>query len=262
MDRNISSPLAFPLLQAGAMSQSPQFPDTQWTLHIIATMHGDAAAGRALNDLCLKYRQPVYALFRSKGLSHEAAEDLTQELLSRLTHSRIWQRADRAKGRFRDYLHKIAFNAFLNYLRRNGGTAPESLDLLMENETAPPGADGDDSRAFDREWAHTVLANAFLRLESDPAWSGYFPYARKLFPGNHIIPSYAEAAVALGVLESSASQLIKRLRAAFAQYLRSEVRRTLSPEDDLEEEIAYLASVLKEYPMEIPPENPPQDQET
>jgi DNA-directed RNA polymerase specialized sigma24 family protein len=250
------------------MSQSLQFPNTQWTLHCIATLHGDAAAGRALNDLCTSYRQPVYALYRSKGLSHENAEDLTQKLLLQLTRSRVWQSADRAKGRFRDYLHKIAVNAFYNFHRysraksRNGGIAPESLDLLIENETAPPSAEGEDIRAFDREWAHSVIANTFQHMESDPAWSRYFPYARKLFPGNHTIPTYTEAAIGLGVLESSASKLIMRLRAQFAHSLRSEVRNTLSPGDNIDAEMAYLASILTHYPMPLPPENPPADQKT
>jgi RNA polymerase sigma-70 factor (ECF subfamily) len=56
--------------------------------------------------------------------------------------------------------------------------------------------------------------------------------------------TYAQAALELGMSEGAIRTAVHRLRQQYAQILRSEVGRTLSREEDLEEELRHLLGVL------------------
>jgi RNA polymerase sigma-70 factor (ECF subfamily) len=54
----------------------------------------------------------------------------------------------------------------------------------------------------------------------------------------------AQAALELGMSEGAVRTAVHRLRQQYAQILRAEVAQTLSREEDLEEELRHLLSVL------------------
>jgi len=229
------------------------FPTTQWSLMAIASMNGDRAGREALEELCRRYRQPVFAYFKSRLPVWEDAEDMTQILFVQLVRKGIWRRAEAGKGRFRTYLTGVARHALSNWrrssrcTRRGAGVSLESLDLLSNYDPAMAVPESSD-RAFNLAWACAATASALRRLEARaaavPGDAARFAVLRRFLPGAAAPPSSAEAAAQLGVTEDNLRTLLHRLRGSFREALRAEVAQTLGLEEDLDEEMIFLGRVL------------------
>ena len=225
------------------------FPTTQWTLLAIATMNGDETSREAMEELCRIYRAPVFHFFRKHLDDPADAEDLTQELLSKLTQSRIWRRGDADLGRFRTYLLAIATNALRTRLsdRRRAGVQ-KSLDELLDlgADFASPGAG--EQEEFDRHWATAAVTAAWravqTRAEVRPETARRFAVLRRFLPGSAKPISNEEAAELLGLDHGNLRTLVHRLRRDFRDALRSAIAATIPPEADLDEEMAYLSGIM------------------
>jgi RNA polymerase sigma-70 factor (ECF subfamily) len=65
-----------------------------------------------------------------------------------------------------------------------------------------------------------------------------------LASGAEPLPTYAELAVRLGIGESTLRSHVTRLRARYREVLRTEVRRTVDTEAEVDEELHELLRVL------------------
>ena len=148
-----------------AMAEPPEssiFPRTDW-----AELGKAAEAEPApLDRLVRLYWHPlkIYLL-----ATFPALKDQTDELLQDFAEDKLLQegwlrKADRARGRFRDFLKTSLRNFVLNRLNRaDVKNAPVSLDAL-EQDWPEPEAAADE---FDLAWARTVLAETLRRMEAD-----------------------------------------------------------------------------------------------
>ncbi len=237
------------------MPPSPLFPLTRWTLLAEATLDGDAGGRAALERLCENYRPPVVAFLRNRGWSPEEAEDLTQDLFAKLLASRAWKQADRAKGRFRNFLLTILRRLVASHVvhtktqKNGGGWTAVSLEWLNEETGWEPADEeaAEPSVEFDRTWAARMLRVACARVESRWREGGReqeFAVYRRFLPGSQLPPGYAEVTAALGNSESAARSAVCRLRQELAEALRQEVSLTVNSPHEIDEEMAYLHSVL------------------
>ena len=124
------------------------FTETRWTQVTLAAGHGrSAAAQHALNGLCARYWRSIYSFLRRKGHAPSDAEDLTQSFFGQLLDESAFARADRTKGRFRNFLLGALERFLVDESRRHraqkrgGGRFVQSLDFQGAEERYEQEAD-------------------------------------------------------------------------------------------------------------------------
>jgi len=234
-----------------------QFATTHWSVVLNAGCDDSSPqALMAIEKLARAYWYPLYAYIRRRGHDAHAAEDVTQEFFVRVINTNFFARADRNKGRFRSWLLG-AMNHFLAHewekartQKRGGGTALISLDEAQANERYERNLVSEcaPETLFDRQWAFTVLDRAAARLREGYVADGrpeIYECLKAFISGSGVAPTYAEAAVALGLSESAVKSAIHRLRQRFQELIREEVAETVSTPADLDEELRYLLAAIR-----------------
>jgi RNA polymerase sigma factor (sigma-70 family) len=240
--------------------QSDLFPSTHWSVVLAAgsSQAEPEIAQAALAELCQTYWAPLYSFVRSRGYAVHDAQDLTQSFFAYLIEHKIYARADQQKGRFRSFLLASLKNFLADAfdhertLKRGGGQSflPLNEEQAKEAESLFQTHSGtsNEDLIFDRSWAESLVAAGLDRLSAD-----YKGEAReKLFNELRIFvaggagppPTYAELAVRLGMTESTLRSHVTRLRARYREALRTEVRRTVDTEAEVDEELHELLHVL------------------
>ncbi len=240
------------------------FSATHWSVIVSAgESQADPEGSRgALAALCQTYWPPLYAYARSRGCSMHDAQDLTQDFFAYLLTQKIYKRADRAKGKFRSFL-LASFKNFLSdardreqALKRGGGREFVTLDegkahsaesLFQTHHSLGQEASGED-RLFERSWAETLIGAPLVRLslayQADGKELLFKQLKSFLTVGAEPLPTYAELAAQLGIAESTLRSHVTRLRARYREMLRSEVRRTVKTDDEVDGELRALLRVL------------------
>lgn len=229
------------------MSESVFHP-TRWTL-VLRARGEDAQAKAALSELCAAYYAPVVAFLRRDGRGDDAAREKAHAFFASVLAGGVGE-PEPDRGRFRSYLLGALKN-FLSHQRdaalaqKRGGGA-EHVPLASETETSPGLpllAPADDSLAFDREWAFTVIARALAALEAEHAGKvEHFATLRPWLDGGGEL-SQAEAARALGMTENAVKVAIHRLRVRFRELIRTEIAATVNDPREVADELRHLIAI-------------------
>jgi RNA polymerase sigma-70 factor (ECF subfamily) len=234
-----------------------EFTTTHWSVVLVAGGTASSAADGALEHLCRTYWYPLYAYVRRHGHSESDAQDLTQSFFARLLERKHLRLADRNQGRFRTFLLSSLKNFLINEWKRGsrekrGGTRKifsldeETAEARFASEAfieQPP-----DS-VYDRGWAATLLERALTSLRSEFEQSGKLDLFQRLKVfvwGDKCALSYAEMAVQLNMTEGAVKVSVHRLRQRYGELLRAEVAQTVSTPDEVNEELRYLLSVIRD----------------
>ena len=238
------------------------FPSTHWSV-VLAAGQSQAkpeTADAALAELCQVYWAPLYGFVRSRGHTLHDAQDLTQSFFAYVLERKVYARVDRRKGRFRSFLLASLKNFLADAVDRErtlkrGGSQiflPLHEEQAKEAESLFQTHSGmsNEDRLFDRSWAEALVAAALERLSSDYKREG----KEQLFNGLRVFiaggaeppPTYAELTNQLGITESTLRSHVTRLRARYREALRTEVRRTVNTERQVDQELRELLHVLTE----------------
>jgi DNA-directed RNA polymerase specialized sigma24 family protein len=226
------------------------FPTTHWSVLAQATLHGEAGAQQALEELCHRYWSPLKQYIRLRGYDQAEAEDLTQEFLLHLLEHSTLEKADPQVGRFRSFLLGALARFLADHydkrqaLKRGGG----AQHLSIEAERKDIAADFDPGElAFDREWALVILENAFRGVQADFQPDGAAPrfeVLRRFLPGALEVPTYEQAAAQLGLSLPALKSELHRLRQRFKALIRQEIANTVSAPHEIDAEMEHLQQVL------------------
>ena len=227
------------------------FATTHWTVVLAAGKRSTPQSDRALEELCRTYWFPLYAYVRRRGQTKEDAEDLTQAFFTRFLEKNYLAGLSAERGRFRAFLLASLKHFLANEwdksrcLKRGGGVTPLSLDWQTADTqfqvaaTAEPSPD----KAFDREWAVTLLAKVIERLQAECEAEGrskQFAVLKIFLTAGTGELSHADAAQKLGLDETAARVAVHRLRKRYRQLLRDEIAQTLADAADVDEEMRAL----------------------
>jgi RNA polymerase sigma factor (sigma-70 family) len=238
------------------------FPSTHWSV-VFAAGRSEAEpkmARAALAELCRGYWAPLYGFVRSRGHTVHDAQDLTQSFFAYVLEHKVYARANRQKGRFRSFLLASLKNFLADAsdrertLKRGGAQIflPLHEEQAQEAESLFQTHSGmsNEDRLFDRSWAEALVAAALERVSVDYKVEGkeqLFNELRMFIAGGaEPLPTYAELADRLGITESTLRSHVTRLRARYREALRSEVRRTVDSEKQVDQELHELLHVLTE----------------
>ena len=219
------------------------FHETRWTLVLRARGEG-AEARAALSDLCAAYYAPVVAFLRREGREEDAAREMAHAFFAGLLAGGVGA-PERGRGRFRSYLLG-ALKHFLSKhraaaLAEKRGAGAEHIALTTDTAAGLPlPVAADETLAFDREWAHALIARALAALEVEkPA---HFPALKPWLDGGASI-AQADAAHALSMSETAVKVAIHRLRARFREIIRAEVAATVNDPADAADELRHLLAI-------------------
>ena len=227
------------------------FATTHWTVVLAAGKRHTPQSDGALEELCRTYWFPLYAYVRRRGHTKEDAEDSVQAFFARFLAKNYLEGLSAERGRFRAFLLASLKHFLINdwkksqCQKRGGGVTPLSLDWQTADtqfqiaSTAGPSPD----KAFDREWAVTLLAKVIERLQVECVADGrgkQFAELKIFLTAGKGALSHADAAKTLGMDEGAVRVAVHRLRKRYRQLLRDEIVQTLADAADVDEEMRAL----------------------
>jgi len=230
------------------------FSTTHWNLVLAAGDSRNPEARQALAALCEIYWSPVYVLIRCRGHGLEEARDLTQSFFLRILERGSLKVASPERGRFRSFL-RVTLRNYLNDERIREATQKkggQSLRIPLDLTEAEASLavdlveDRDPEKAFEIRWARTLLSRALDRLRAELGQSADAVRWRRLEPllTGQSRSGYKAVARELGMTESAVKVAIHRLRKRYGEALRAEVAQTVSNEEQVDDEVRYLLTVV------------------
>jgi len=227
------------------------FATTHWTVVLAAGRRSTPQSDLALEELCRAYWFPLYAYVRRRGHTKEDAEDWTQAFFARFLEKNYLEGLNAERGRFRAFLLASLKHFLANEWdksqrqKRGGGKATLSLDWETADTQFQIAASSEltPDKAFDREWALTLLAKVIERLRTECAADGrarLFEQLKVFLAAGKGESAKSEVAKALGMEEGAVRVAVHRLRKRYRQLLRDEIANTLSEPTMVDEELRAL----------------------
>jgi DNA-directed RNA polymerase specialized sigma24 family protein len=243
------------LTRADASTGAMGFQTTQWSEVLAARAPEDTRSREAVARLCATYWHPLYAFIRRQGASPQDAEDLTQEFFRRFLERRPLANVHPGGGKFRSFLLACLKNFLANERartqarRRGGGWRVIPLESgEAENRYALGPVDHLSPEAlYDKRWAFAALERTLAELRREYSANDkrhQFEELQGFLPGGEGCVSRAELAVKRGVSIGAIDVAVHRLRQRFGALLRAQIAQTVGSEEEVEEELRYLISVL------------------
>jgi DNA-directed RNA polymerase specialized sigma24 family protein len=221
--------------------------ETRWSL--VFKAHGeDEDAPDSLHRLMRRYGGAVQRYLLASLRDVDAAEELSQEFALRFLRG-DFKRADRGKGRFRDFVKRAVSNLMVDYHRSR--RRADRMHYVVED--LPEAADPDGwGRELDRDftacWRDELLSRSWSALARDQERSGRPFHTLLQLRAGHPESSSAELAEAfakIGNRRVDATWIrvnLHRARGLFVDLLLKEVAASLEAPDPerLEQELIEL----------------------
>ncbi len=228
-----------------------RFHTTMWSMVLRAGTADGKPQQVALEQLCRLYWRPLHVYCLGQRRSKADADDLTQGFFAYFLAKNALRVADPNRGRFRSFL-LTSFKNFmageadrLGAIRRGGGVVHLSFDIdLNESSLLPIASENSPEMAYDRQWAHDLVARATEQLREEMIAAGKIRWF-ELVAGQQAGTPYSAIALEVGTTEEAVKSFAKRMRKRFREILEVNVADTVDSPEALAEEMAYLAELLR-----------------
>jgi DNA-directed RNA polymerase specialized sigma24 family protein len=153
-------------------------------------------------------------------------------------------------SRLRDFLRTCLINFIRTWLRRKNAQKRGGGITQVALQEDDPALCAEADRTFDREWALTLFDNAMGELEQK-----YCSSDKKILVFNTLRSELASAekqdskslAKELGITEANLRAKRHRLKTVWRKILRNNIARTVLNQEDIEDEMTLLCSVLTKH---------------
>ena len=134
--------------------------------------------------------------------------------------------------------------------KRGGGQTVIALDALSDaaRSRLEPVDNSSPDKAFDRQWALTVLEQALKRLRMEFADAGreeLFDALKQFLTGEAPARSHAEIGAKCGMSEGAVKVAVHRMRRRYRALLRDEVAQTVAAPEEIDGEIRDLFAAFQ-----------------
>ena len=224
-----------------------RFPETRWSEVRRAGSSNFVLRDEALSSLLERYRPGLLSfLTETRRLDTALAEDLLQDfIVEKVLAKQLVAKADRNRGRFRNFVLKALNNFVSTRLRQERAVADIDVATL-----------GDDKHAdkFDRQWAHRALYLALESMESECRQRGRsdlwdvmrLRLVEPILDGERPA-EYGELVRQLGLqTPRQAMNLLVNAKRCFLRNLRLAVAEYVHDQEDIDVEIAELRRIVSE----------------
>lgn len=235
----------------------PHFPTTRWSLLQAVGNSDDPHARRiALEKIVHRYTPALRAHAIRTGLVRtDDADDLLQNFIAdRVLATDLIGRADPSRGRFRNFIRRVLSDYAVEQRRYSSAKkrSPGHIASLTSKGISPPSTTDTADRQFDREWGKQVVSEAIkqmevecARVEREDLWDVFETRLLRPLFDNSESESYEQLARRINASSASqASNLLVTCKRMFGRVIRDVVSEYLLSEEDVEDEIRDLFSVL------------------
>jgi len=226
------------------------FIPTRWTM-IARLRDGTAEEQKEARDwLANSYWKPAFIWLRCKGYTEADAQDRVQDFFLDSFQKSRFEKAHKARGRFRNFFLKSLKNFTANYdryLKRKGRHPSKPMIHIDQYDTQGIKIELADTRTPDDYFNHAWLLDLLLRtvdqlkkhcLKKNMQLHFKLVYTYLIDPAlsSKNRPSMTKLSERLGLERKDAFNMIETMKRALARLLKEEVQNyALSPEDIIEE---------------------------
>jgi RNA polymerase sigma-70 factor (ECF subfamily) len=235
------------------VANGPQFPATMWSMIQSAKTEEDGLVG--LERLARAYWEPLYVVARQRGSTHEAAADEVQGFFEYLLSHEVLKNVQKGEVLFRSFLLRCFTNWVVNEYnrsqaaKRGGGATLLSVDEMVMQPHEPAMVEGRTPEwAYDHSWARALVDQALQQLDEEIIRKDRAVFLQELrrraFATDERGPDWEEVARRHGLSHGAVRKAVSDLRRRFGVLLRREVRKVVTKDEEVNDELRHLVNLL------------------
>jgi RNA polymerase sigma-70 factor (ECF subfamily) len=159
------------------------------------------------------YDPLIYRLARLKGFQDADARELVQEVLLAVSKAVHRWKPNKDRGRFRDWLFRIARNLMINFMtrRKHQSIASMDADLILQLDQQVDSA-SEQSAIFDLEYSRQMFLMASDRVREQVTSHTWQAFWKTTVDGQSTPTTAAELRMSTGAVHIARSRVLGRLR--------------------------------------------------